>query len=122
MGTKKAMLLFFPPPHLTTEIRVEQIHDLHSCYVSIHGIKVSELFKELNEEIWAMNSDIPFAVRSAVRLNMGKQQPALSFIYIYIFEDPLQITTCTFKQSNKSACWDVLFLDASILIHLIHLP
>lgn len=49
---------------------------------------------------------------------MGKQQPAL----LGIFEDPLQITTYTLKQSNKSACWDILFFDACILTHVTHLP
>lgn len=70
-----------PAPQLTTETRVEQIHDLRSCYVSILGIKVSELFKELNEEMWPTNSDIPSAVRSVLWLNMGKQQPALLGIF-----------------------------------------
>lgn len=65
MGTKKGHAAFFPPPQFTTEIRVEQIHDLHSWYISVLEIKVSKLLKEL-KEIGAMNCATPFEARPVI--------------------------------------------------------
>lgn len=106
MGTKKAMLLSCP--HLRSPLRsVEQIHDLHSWYISILEIKVSELFRKLTKEIQATNSAIYFA---AIWISNNQRS------------SDLQITTYTFKPPCKSACWHVLLLGASILTRVTARP